>query len=390
MRWIRRAAWAAAFVASTCGAQTSVAGEGTRAKATETLTTCKRLLEAPRAEGEADAAATAAYKRCVTTVYRGSIAQWPAPRIDAGVKWEELAPRSALPPLPAQKAELVALGEQLFFDRRLSRDRDVSCASCHLPHLGFADARRLPLGHGGAIGPRHTPHLFGIAFAPKLMWDGRAADLESQALLPIANPIEMAMDLDVLQKRLRDETDYAKRFDAVFGEGGVTLQRLGQALAAFERRIEAPRSRYDDFIEGKREVFSEQELRGLHLFRTQARCMNCHSGPQLTQHEFHQIGMSFIGRRQEDRGRIVVTGKAEDLGAFRTPSLRGIGKTAPYFHQGITPNLHGVLELYNTGMPQPPKGHPKQAEIPPPSPLIKPLKLSLQDMKDLEAFLNTL
>jgi cytochrome c peroxidase len=86
----------------------------------------------------------------------------------------------------------------------------------------------------------------------------------------------------------------------------------------------------------------------------------------------------------------VVTGKAEDLGAFRTPSLRGIGKTAPYFHQGITPNLHGVLELFNTGMPQPPKGHPKQAEIPPPSPLIKPLKLSLQDMKDLEAFLNTL
>lgn len=381
MRWIRQAAWAAAMVASACGAQTSVAGEGTRANA-ETLKSCRHVLAAPRAEVDADA-----YRRCVSVVYREPIAQWPAPRIDAGVKWEELAPR---PALPAQRSELVVLGEQLFFDRRLSRDRDVSCASCHLPHLGFADARKLPLGHGGAVGPRHTPHLFGVAFVGKLMWDGRAADLESQALLPIANPVEMAMDLGVLQRRLSDETDYPKRFDAVFGEGGVTLQRLGQALAAFERRIEAPRSRYDDFIEGKRQVFSEQELRGLHLFRTQARCMNCHSGPQLTQQEFHQIGMSFIGRRQEDRGRIVVTGKAEDLGAFRTPSLRGLSKTAPYFHQGITPNLHGVLELYNTGMPQPPKGHPKQAEIPPPSPLIKPLGLSLQDMKDLEAFLNTL
>ncbi|MFG6458686.1 cytochrome-c peroxidase [Roseateles sp. BYS96W] len=371
LRWMAAALCAAAMT-GTVGA--------------DTTDDCRRLLASAGSTGSAGSDADA-QRRCAVAVYRGPTAGWPSPHVDAGVTWQELAPRT---PLPAQPPTWVALGEQLFFDRRLSRDRDISCASCHQPHLGFADARKVALGHGGAAGTRQTPHLYGVAFVPQLMWDGRAADLETQALMPIANPIEMAMDLPALQQRLSTETDYPARFDAAFGPGGVTLRRLGEALAAFERRIEAPRTRFDEFIEGRRDALTPQELHGLHLFRTQARCMNCHSGPQLTQHEFHQIGMSFIGRRQEDRGRQAVTTRPQDLGAMRTPSLRGVRRTAPYFHQGITPNLHGVLELYNTGMPQPPKGHAKAAEIPPPSPLIRPLKLTLQDMQDLEAFLNTL
>ncbi len=322
----------------------------------------------------------------VTQAYRGPRSGWPAAQVDAGVRWEELSPRPALPAVPAT---LVTLGEQLFFDPRLSRDRTLSCASCHAPHLGFSDGRRLALGQDAQAGPRNTPHLMGVAFVPQLMWDGRAADLESQALMPIANPVEMAMDLQALQQRLARETDYPRRFKDVFGDDAVTLSRLGKALAAFERRIEAPRTRFDDFIEGQTAALSDQEIRGLHLFRTKARCMNCHSGPQFTQHEFHQIGMSALGRRLQDLGRQGTTGRPEDAGAFRTPSLRGIARTAPYFHNGITPTLRGVLESYNAGMPQPPKNAQGLMAIPP-SPLIRPIQLNARELQDLEAFLRTL
>lgn len=341
--------------------------------------TCRELLARAEAAPEAQSA-------CISLLYRSPRAEWPAPQVDAGVSWQELGPR---PRLPAAAAALVALGEQLFFDPRLSRNRDLSCASCHAPHLGFADGRKLALGHQAAAGPRHTPHLLGVAFVPLLMWDGRAADLESQALLPIANPVEMAMDLDALQLRLSRETDYPQRFARVFGDDDITLRKLGQALAAYERRIEAPHSRFDDFISGQTQALSDRELNGLHLFRTRARCMNCHSGPQFTQHAFHQIGMSFLGRRQQDLGRQAVTGRAEDSGSMRTPSLRGVASTAPYFHQGVTPTLRGVLDLYNDGMPQPQKSAQGLAALKP-DPLIKPLKLKTKDLQDLEAFLRTL
>lgn len=323
---------------------------------------------------------------CLRQIYHGPSSSWPAPTVDAGVRWQELAPRR--PPV-AQPAALVALGEQLFFERALSRNHDISCASCHAPHLGFADGRRLAQGHEAAVGPRHTPHLMGVGRVPAdaLMWDGRAPDLERQALMPIINPLEMAMDLPTLLQRMGRDATYATRFRQVFGDDAVTVERLGRALAAFERTLEAPRSRFDLFIEGQREVLAEPELRGLHLFRTRARCMNCHSGPDFTQHEFHQIGISFLGQRREDKGRQVVTGRAEDLGSFRTPSLRGLSRTAPYMHQGIVSTLRQVVDLYNQGMVAPP---PRDPPLPGPSPLIQRLQLTRQEMDDLEAFLKTL
>jgi len=332
-------------------------------------------------------AGTAADTRCVEQAYRLPRAQWPAPTVDAGVKWQELAPR---PALPAQPPALAALGERLFHDRRLSRAQDISCASCHAPNLGFSDGRRFAAGHAGQLGPRNSPGLWGIAFVPQLMWDGRADSLEAQALLPIVNPIEMAMDLPTLLKRLNTETDYPQQFARAFGGHGqtlaVTLTRLSAALASFERTLQAPRTRFDEFIEGRTDALDAQELRGLHLFRTKARCMNCHSGPQFTQHEFHQIGMSMLGRPAQDLGRQAVTRQPEDAGAMRTPSLRGIAHTAPYMHNGIVPRLRGVLDLYNAGMPQP----RNRSDIPPPSPLIKPLKLTAEEVQAVEAFLRTL
>jgi len=333
---------------------------------------------------------------CLLRLYRAGSAEWPAPTVDAGVRWQELGPRRPLPPQPPER---VQLGERLFFDPQLSRSGQISCASCHAPHLGFGDGRRLAIGHEGKVGPRHTPHLLGVAHVPALMWDGRAADLESQALLPIVNPLEMASELPALLRRLNAgpaagqkvapgaASDYARQFQQVFGEAEPSLKNLAAALASYQRTLEAPRSRFDEFIEGRGDALSTQELRGLHLFRGRARCMNCHSGPDFTQHEFHQIGMSFLGLRLEDRGRQAHSGRAEDLGSMRTPSLRGIARTAPYMHQGLLANLAGVIALYNSGMPQPPKREPP---LPPPSPLIKPLQLNAQEMADLEAFLKTL
>lgn len=386
----------ALWVAAGAGTAAPAQGGGSAASAAD----CRALLATaapppqPPAAVNADAPRRAAAdpeaearQACVARLYRGPTAGWPAPQVDAGVKWQELAPR---PALPAPPAPLVALGAQLFADPRLSRGQDISCASCHAPHLAFADGRRLALGHEAQAGPRHTPHLLGVAFVPLLMWDGRASDLESQALLPIVNPLEMAMDLGQLQQRLSRETDYPQRFAQVFGDDAVTLQRLGEALAAFQRRIEAPRSRFDDFIEGRNpQALTDRELNGLHLFRTKARCMNCHSGPQLTQHEFHQIGTSALGRRLQDLGRQAVTGRAEDAGALRTPSLRGVARTAPYFHNGSAPTLRGLLETYNAGMPRPPKNAQGLMAIPP-SPLIQPLQLNARELQDLEAFLRTL
>lgn len=339
---------------------------------------CRQRLAQPRAEREHEA--------CLLQVYRGASAQWPAPVVDAGVRWQELAPRR---PLPAQPPALVALGQQLFFEPRLSRDNDLSCASCHAPHLGFADGRRLALGHQAAVGPRHTPHLMGVAHVPTgaLMWDGRAVDLERQATMPITHPLEMAIDLPTLLQRLGSDPAYVQRFRQVFGDDAVTVERIGQALAGFQRTLQAPRSRFDQFIEGQRDALTVAELRGLHLYRTRARCMNCHSGPEFTQHEFHQIGISFLGQRREDKGRQVVTGRAEDLGSFRTPSLRGVARTAPYMHQGSLATLRNVLDTYNEGMVQPPKREPP---LPGPSPLIQRLQLSRDELNDLEAFLKTL
>ncbi|MDT7833995.1 cytochrome-c peroxidase [Aquabacterium sp. OR-4] len=379
------AAWRAAWLAASlvcCLAAAAPPARAADAAAPQALAgdvaDCLQRLAQPGAERQ--------HPQCLQQAYQGASAHWPAAAVDAGVRWQELAPRRVLPPQPPA---LVALGEQLFFERGLSRQRDLSCASCHAPHLGFADGRRVAVGHEAAAGLRHTPHLMGVGHVPAgaLMWDGRARDLERQALLPLTHPQEMAMDLPTLLQRLGRDAVYAGRFAAVFGDEAVTIERLGQALASYQRTLQAPRSRFDEFIEGRRETFSPQELRGLHLFRTRARCMNCHSGPELTQHEFHQIGISFLGRPREDRGRQAITGRADDLGSFRTPSLRGVGRTAPYMHQGILTTLRQVLDLYNQGMVAPPQRDPP---LPGPSPLIKPLQLTRPELDDIEAFLRTL
>lgn len=332
---------------------------------------------------------------CLRALYSSPAPQWPAPHVEPGVAWQELAPL----PVPVDPADnpstpgKVALGRRLFFDPVLSRSRQLACASCHDPDLGWADGRRVSFGHDRQTGRRNAPSVLASAQVAPLFWDGRAATLEAQALGPIADPVEMGFSVNGAVRRLRRDAGYRRDFAAVFDQPRIDAQQLGQAIAAFQRSLSPRNSRFDRFLRGNAGALDDAQLRGLHLFRTQAGCMNCHSGAALTDNDFHNLGLHFHGRPRQDLGRYEVTGDAADSGRFRTPSLRGVAATAPYMHNGLIPRLSGVLAFYNVGgaRPRPPADLPANAPpFPQPDPLLRPLGLSRQDLQDLEAFLQTL
>ncbi|WP_313245201.1 cytochrome-c peroxidase [Stenotrophomonas rhizophila] len=332
---------------------------------------------------------------CLRYRYTQPAAQWPAPHIDPGVAWQELAPLGP-PPQPRDNPSTpakIALGQRLFNDPRLSRSGQIACASCHERDLGFADGRRVSFGHDRQPGRRNAPSVAMAAYAHTQFWDGRAATLEDQALEPIADPKEMAFRAEDAASRVRADADYRTAFAAVFGDDRVDTRQLAQAIAAFERSLAPSRNRFDRFLGGQSRALDDAQLRGLHLFRTRAGCMNCHNGPALTDNGFHNLGLHFHGRARQDLGRYEVTAHPADSGGFRTPSLRGVANTAPYMHNGLLPRLDGVLAFYNVGGGRPRAPAVPAADAPPfpqPDPLLRPRGLSRQELQDLEAFLRAL
>jgi cytochrome c peroxidase len=246
---------------------------------------------------------------------------------------------------PASEGK-IALGRKLFFDARLSRNDRVSCATCHDPEQGFSDGRRLARGIDDRQGARHTPSLINVGYGRPLMWDGRAATLEEQALLPIENPAEMDLPLEALEEKLRGVAEYRKAFERVFS-GAVSAERIAQALAAYERTIVSAETPFDRYLRGDRDSLSAPAKRGMKLFFGRARCSVCHSGPELTDNKFHNIGVA--DPQAADAGRRAVSGREQDHGAFRTPQLREIGRTAPYMHHGRFATLRDVVRHYNFG-----------------------------------------
>lgn len=332
---------------------------------------------------------------CLRALYSSPAARWPAPEIESGVAWQELAPLPA-PVDPADNPSTpakVALGRRLFFDPVLSKSRQLACASCHDPDLGWADGRRVSFGYDRQSGRRNAPSVATSAHVAPLFWDGRAATLEAQALHPIADPIEMGFSTQGAVRRLRRDVSYRREFNEVFAQPRIDAAQLGQAIAAFERSLSPRSSRFDRFLRGNARALDDAQLRGLHLFRTQAGCMNCHNGPALTDNGFHNLGLHFHGRPRQDLGRYEVTGDPADSGRFRTPSLRGVADTAPYMHNGLIPRLSGVLAFYNVGGGRPRALASLPADAPPfplPDPLLRPRGLSRQDLQDIEAFLQSL
>lgn len=410
---------------------------------------------APATEPDAPACHTQAgwNLACLRARYAGPVADWPAPTIDAGVRWSEWAPvpPASSPPLQwtaanAGQAELatdvarpaiVALGQMLFFDTRLSRKGQVSCASCHQPQRAFTDGLPLAVGEDKLMGRRRSTPLYAAPFAPRLFWDGRAASLKEQVMGPLQDPREMNHDAAGAVARLRENDMYPARFLEAFGgslavsspatasasstvasassaaastatasaatttvaqapvastpTSAIDADRLARALAAYVASLRPEKTRFDDFLAGRADALDDTELLGLHLFRTQARCMNCHNGPLLSDHQFHNIGLSFYGRRNQDLGRYEATRDPADLGKFRTPSLRNVAQAGPWMHNGLFPDLRGLLRMYNAGMGrEAPPADPPDPYAPRKSEHIKPLDLSPAEIDALLAFLKTL
>ncbi|GIW79946.1 MAG: cytochrome-c peroxidase [Gemmatales bacterium] len=260
------------------------------------------------------------------------------------VKWVPLpevrSPRDN--PLTSAK---VALGRQLFFDKRLSRDHSLSCASCHDPAKGWSNAAPLATGIDQQPSRRHVPTLVNVAFQSSFFWDGRAGSLEEQALKPIENPAEMGMPVGDLVKKLNAITGYRTQFEKVFGTP-ATPKTIAKALAAYQRTIISRNAPVDRYFRGDKKALSPPAERGLKLFFGQARCHLCHAGPNFTDGSFHNIG---IGLKSADGGREQITGKKSDHKAFKTPTLREIARTAPYMHDGSFATLKQVVQHYNFG-----------------------------------------
>lgn len=326
-------------------------------------------------------------RACVVALYAVPRQAWPRPTIDAGIAWQELAP---LPPVTAVPPKRAALGEKLFHDPRLSRSNTLSCASCHQADKGFSNGQAVAVGHEEAHGTRNVPGLWNLDGATSLFWDGRAASLEIQALGPLANPVEMAMSLDRLPAKLDKVAEYRRDFAVAYGPGPITLAKLTNAIAIYERTLRSPVTRFDRYLAGEWSALNEEEVLGLHLFRTKARCLNCHQGARMTDNGFHNLGLTYFARKFEDLGRYEVTGRKEDVGRFKTPGLRGVSHSGPWMHNGLFPQLSGILNMYNGGMPSPAPSDAIQAAnplFPAKSPLLKPLSLSREELDALLAFL---
>lgn len=318
---------------------------------------------------------------------------WPAPDIDEEIEWVELGPLPKIthPENNPGTKEKIALGKMLFFEPRLSGSGQLACASCHEPDMYWSDGRAVSFGHNRTPLLRNAPSALHSGLRTSFFWDGRVSSLEEQAHDVLTNQDEMRSSEELIAKNLSKLPEYGERFEEVFGDAQPTMVRVTQAIAAFERTLNGGRSRFDYFLNGKTKALTDEELAGLHLFRTTARCMNCHHGPLMTDEKFHNIGLSNYGRKFEDLGRYLITNDPKDVGAFRTPSLRNIAATAPYMHNGMF-TLEELITLYNGGMrnPRPRKDQVDDPLFPTTTPILKKLHMNKQDFVDLTAFLHAL
>jgi cytochrome c peroxidase len=274
--------------------------------------------------------------------------------------------------------ELAALGARLFFDPLLSSDRSVACASCHKPDLGFADSQPRSRGVLGRETERNAPTLLNRTFGTSFMWDGRAATLEEQALLPIENPLEMDLPLEQALARLRDDAGYRDAFERLF-QRLPEREDLARALAAYVRRLVLGGSPVDRFRAGDFDALDDEARAGLWFYESRGGCWRCHGGANFSDEDFHNTG---VGARdaEPEPGRAAVTRRAEDRGRFKTPTLRGLARTAPYMHDGSLATLEDVVEFYR-------KGGRANANL---DPHIAPLEMSATDARNLVAFLRAL
>ena len=312
-------------------------------------------------------------------------------------RWEKANPVRPIPDSPigidSRLSELdrpptpqrVRLGRWLFYDKRLSVDGSVSCATCHQPEHAFSEPTPTSTGIHGLKGTRKAPSLVNLAFAlsPQLFWDGRADSLEAQALMPITNPVEMGNQPEGMLRSLEAVSGYRPYFREAFGTEEITAERATQAIADYERTRLSGGSPWDRWRRRREpDAVSALVKAGDELFFGKAACGQCHLGDTLSDGRFHNVGVGWDAATGKfaDQGRFRVTGRPEDLGAFRTPGLREVARHAPYMHDGSVATLEGVVELYDRG------GTPN----PHLSPKVHRLHLSADEKRALVALLRAL
>lgn len=288
-------------------------------------------------------------------------------------KRPEFVPFPASNPYTVEKA---ALGKMLFFDPRLSRNKNMTCATCHNPSFGWEDATSLSTGAQNSQLPRHSPTIINAAWGKSFFWDGRAKTLEEQALGPIESNIEMNLPIDEAIARLSEITYYQEWFAKVFEGEGITKNTITKALATFERTIVSGQAPFDKWVNGDESAISEQAKQGFALFTGKAQCVSCHSGWNFTDQEFHDIGLP-----GEDLGQGALTNIPSQNHAFKTPSLRNIAQRAPYMHDGRFNTLRQAIVSYIGG------GQVKRDSL---SANMSPIVLNTTEIQQLEAFLLSL
>jgi cytochrome c peroxidase len=294
--------------------------------------------------------------------------------LKAKFRWPATVPFPSDNPYSDEKR---TLGEALFNDPRLSASGTISCAACHDRGKGFADGRERSIGAGKRPLARHTPTLWNLAWAAHVFWDGRARSLEEQVAGPMESLDEMGQSMAVAVRRLTEDAALMAAFAKAFPETPeISRETVAKAIAAYERTLVSPPTRFDRWIEGDTSALGAGEIAGFRLFTGKAGCANCHSGFALTDYGFHDIGLP-----DEDRGRGAVLRLEAAEHAFKTPGLREIGRSAPYMHDGSLKSLDQVIRHYARGIVRRPT-------------LSKDLRpriaLTARERADLLAFLGTL
>ncbi len=283
-------------------------------------------------------------------------------------------------PLTKEKVEL---GKLLFFDTRLSANETIACASCHMPALAFTDGQPVSTGIHRQQGGRSAPTAINRVFSTAQFWDGRADTLEAQSVGPFASPVEHGFpNHDALVAKVNTIAGYHPLFERAFGPTPITVDLIGKAIASFQRTLLSGNSPYDRFSQADEEgALSDDAQNGFRVFLGKGQCLRCHFGFNFTDEQFHNLGVGWE-EKQDDRdvGRYAVTKDPKDRGAFKTPTLREIARTAPYMHDGRLATLRQVIDFYDQGGT--PNPHLDQA--------IKPLSLTEKEKEDLVEFLYAL
>jgi cytochrome c peroxidase len=272
--------------------------------------------------------------------------------ISAASAWEALPTTAPAPAGNPTTDAKIALGKMLYHDPRLSSTGTVSCSSCHNTMLGGEDNRPNSMGVNGQTGGRSAPTVWNSAFNTVQFWDGRADSLEAQAAGPVTNPIEMGMkSWDDVVARLDKIEGYQKAFDAAFGTEPISKDNATRAIAAYERTLITPNSPYDKFVGGDKAALTPQQIKGMEKM-AELGCTSCHSGPAFNGpgvfQKFPMHGNGFFEAQyhfSKDKGLAEVSKKAEDEHFWKVPTLRNIGLTAPYFHNGAVKDLDTAVKV---------------------------------------------